>query len=60
MGADFPMPIDDLETSRQRLRKLVASDLTLWTAFFRSERAVFIGGGADRDAAFAWRAFGST
>ncbi|MCG8694769.1 MAG: hypothetical protein MI806_26470 [Minwuiales bacterium] len=54
------MPIDDLETSRQRLRKLVASDLTLWTAFFRSERAVFIGGGADRDAAFAWRAFGST
>ena len=48
-----------LETERLILRAPEAPDMEVWTPFFLSDRARFIGGGPDWDAGRAWRAFAS-
>jgi RimJ/RimL family protein N-acetyltransferase len=46
-----------LETERLILRRLEASDLDKWQAFFLSQRGAAIGGGPSKDEGLGWRAF---
>lgn len=48
-----------LHTERLILRAPVAQDYPAWESFFLTERARFVGGGADMTPGRAWRAFAS-
>ncbi len=48
-----------LETDRTILRVPEARDYDAWEAFFCSDRAQYVGGGAKTEVGRAWRAFGS-
>ena len=51
-----PTPV--LTTERLTLRAPAGGDWPLWDAFFRSDRAIHVGGGPDIDERLSWRAFG--
>lgn len=51
--------IPPLETERLRFRAPQAADFAVFEPFIRSDRALYIGGGADKDTAFAWRVLSS-
>lgn len=51
--------IPALETKRLTFRAPEASDFESFAAFSLSDRATFIGGGADKDRGYAWRVLAS-